>query len=103
MSKGLELSMDKIRFWCHSHNPLSTAGREGELVKFYHTQKVGVKMLLAMLEKGMDTTSFRVFLTYKFEVLAILKGGPGLCVKSLHPLKGGGGVRNKFYLVFPIL
>ena len=69
----------------------------GELVKFYHTKKEGVK------KKGMDTKSFRVFLTYKFEVLAILKGGQGVCVKSLHPLKGGGGVRNKFYLAFPIL
>ena len=72
-------------------------------MKFYHTKKAGVKKLLAMLKKGMDTTSFRVFLTYKFEVLAILKGGQGVCVKSLHPLKGGGGMRNKFYLVFPIL
>ena len=75
----------------------------GELVKFYHTKKAGVKKLLAMLKKGMDTTSFFTFLTYKFEVLAILKGGQGVCVKSLHPLKGGGGMRNKFYLVFPIL
>ena len=33
----------------------------GELVKFYHTKKAGVKKLLAMLKKGMDTTSFRVF------------------------------------------
>ena len=56
-----------------------------------------------MLKKGMDTKSFRVFLTYKFEVLAILKGGQGVCVKSLHPLNGGGGVRNKLDLVFPIL
>ena len=75
----------------------------GELVKFYHTKKAGVKKVLAMLKKGMATKSFRVFLTYKFEVLAILKGGQGVCVKCFHPLKGGGGVRNKFYLVVPIL
>ena len=36
----------------------------GELVKFYHTKKAGVKKVLAMLKKGMDTKSFRVFLTY---------------------------------------
>ena len=37
MSKGLELSVDKIRFWCHSYNPLSTAGRDrpGRLVTNY--------------------------------------------------------------------
>ena len=33
----------------------------GELVKFYHTKKAGVKKLLAMLKKGMDTTSFLHF------------------------------------------
>ena len=42
-------------------------------MKFYHTKKAGVKKLLAMLKKGMYTKSFRVFLTYKFEVLTSLK------------------------------
>ena len=69
-------------------------------MKFYNTKNAGVKKLLAMLKKGMDTTSFRVFLTYKFEVLAILKGGQGVCVKMLHPLKGGGGVRNTLSFQF---
>ena len=30
----------------------------GELVKFYHTKKEGVKKLLAILKKGMDTKKF---------------------------------------------
>ena len=48
-------------------------------------------------EGGGGTTSFEVVLTRELEVLAIVIGG---CKKfPFHPLKGGGGGRNKFYPV----
>ena len=40
-------------------------------------------------EKG-GTTSFKVVLTRKLEVLPILGGGGGGGATSFHPLKGGG-------------
>ena len=62
-------------------------------MKFYPYEKGGSGKVLAMLKGGGGTKSFKVVLTPKLEILAIVMRGR----KKFPPFKSGG--RKKFYPV----